>query len=93
MLRPTLGSSYNPRIKQRLEFSDGTSHKFWQVEVQGPMMTVVYGRIGADGQTKVKTYSSPAEALKAAAKLVAEKEKKGYAAIGLALDAGSASDG
>jgi len=71
-------------MKQRLEFSDGTSHKFWQVEVKGSTMTVIYGRIGADGQTKVKSYGSPAEALKDATKLVAEKEKKGYAGSGAA---------
>jgi predicted DNA-binding WGR domain protein len=41
-------------------------------------MNVRFGKIGANGQTTVKEFSSTDEANKAAEKLIAEKTKKGY---------------
>jgi predicted DNA-binding WGR domain protein len=52
--------------------------KFWEVSVSGSTMNVRFGKIGANGQTTVKEYSSNEDAIKAAEKLVAEKTKKGY---------------
>src|SRR5436190_20455639 len=63
---------------RRFEFSEGSSHKFWSVEVAGNVLTVRYGRIGTAGQTQVKTLASAAAAESQAAKLVAEKSGKGY---------------
>jgi uncharacterized protein (TIGR02996 family) len=62
----------------RYEFSEGTSNKFWEIELEGSSFTTRYGRIGTDGQETTKDFKSPAEAKKAYDKLIAEKEKKGY---------------
>ncbi|MBK8803607.1 MAG: WGR domain-containing protein [Fibrobacteres bacterium] len=42
-----------------LEFKDGTSHKFWQIELEGSAFTVTFGRIGTAGQAKTTTCESP----------------------------------
>jgi uncharacterized protein (TIGR02996 family) len=60
------------------EFSDGSSNKFWNIDLQGSSFTVTFGRIGSKGQTQLKTFPSEAAAEKAHDKLVAEKLAKGY---------------
>ena len=55
--------------------------KFWEVNVDGSTLTVRFGKIGATGQTTVKELGSPAEADAQAAKLIAEKTKKGYSEV------------
>jgi len=67
--------------RRRFELSDGDSNKFWEVEVSGREVTVRYGRIGADGQTKTKSFADAAAAQREAGKLVAEKTEKGYAEV------------
>ena len=62
----------------RYEFSEGTSNKFWQIELKGSGFTTTYGKIGAAGQTTLKSYGDEATAKKEYDKLVAEKKKKGY---------------
>ncbi|WP_437193294.1 WGR domain-containing protein [Planctomicrobium sp. SH527] len=61
-----------------LEFSDGSSHKFWKIELSGHEFTVTFGKIGTSGQTQTKSFSNNDEARKSYDKLVAEKTKKGY---------------
>jgi DNA ligase-1 len=63
---------------RRFELVDGTSSKFWEVEVRGAEMIVRFGRIGTAGQTKPKTFASGEAAGREAATLVAEKLGKGY---------------
>ena len=58
--------------------SDGTSDKFWNIEIDGAQFTVRYGKAGANGQTQTKTFDDAEAAQKAADKLIAEKTKKGY---------------
>lgn len=65
-------------MKRVFVFQDFKSQKFWSVDVQGTDVVVNYGKLGTDGQTQVKNFASAAEAEKAAAKLIAEKTKKGY---------------
>lgn len=65
-------------MTRRFEFAEDGSKKFWEVAVDGAVVTVRYGRIGTDGQTKAKDHGSPAAAAKEAAKLIAETTKKGY---------------
>lgn len=79
-------------MKKRLELSDGSSHKFWEVEVAGATMTVTSGKIGTDGQAKPNTFSSAAEATEEAEKLVAETTKKGYAEAGAAAKTDAPAD-
>jgi predicted DNA-binding WGR domain protein len=67
--------------RREFHFQEGTSHKFWAIEVDGPRFTVQFGRVGTAGQTQAKEFGSDAEARKAADKLIAEKTKKGYAEV------------
>jgi len=64
--------------KSYFEFKDKTSSKFWEIDTNGSTVTVRYGKIGTDGQTTVKKLGTPAEAAEHAAKVTAEKVKKGY---------------
>ena len=62
----------------RYEFSEGSSSKFWEIELNASSFTVVYGKLGTTGQTQTKSFASDALARKEFDKLVAEKTKKGY---------------
>ncbi|MEU6716834.1 WGR domain-containing protein [Nonomuraea sp. NPDC046802] len=64
-----------------LELSEdgGGSHKFYEVLVAGTSVTITYGRIGENGQTKVTNFPTAAKAQAAAAKKINEKARKGYA--------------
>lgn len=68
-----------PEGTRRLEFTEGTSRKFWQVSRQGTDVTVTFGRIGTQGQTQVKAFGTEERAQAEVDKLVAEKLRKGYA--------------
>ncbi|MDN3294940.1 WGR domain-containing protein [Streptomyces ficellus] len=57
----------------------GGAHKFYEVTVQGQLVSVRYGRIGAAGQTQTSTFPTPQKAQAAAAKKIGEKVRKGYA--------------
>lgn len=59
--------------------SEGGSQKFWEVAVEGPALTVRFGKLGTAGTTQTKTLASAEAAAKEADKLVREKTKKGYA--------------
>jgi DNA ligase-1 len=65
--------------RRRFEFVQGSSSKFWQITVQGTEVSVVYGRIGTDGQTNTKQFSTASDAVKHSEKLIREKMAKGYA--------------
>ncbi|MEO8698569.1 MAG: WGR domain-containing protein [Kofleriaceae bacterium] len=62
----------------RYEFSEGSSNKFWQIDLSGKSFTTTYGKIGTNGQTTIKTFKADADAKKEYDKLIAEKVKKGY---------------
>ncbi len=64
-------------MKRVFVFQDFKSQKFWSIDVVGTDVTVNYGKLGTDGQTQVKNYSTAEEAEKAANKLIAEKNKEG----------------
>ncbi|HEU5333655.1 MAG TPA: WGR domain-containing protein [Actinocrinis sp.] len=65
-----------------LELSEdgGGAHKYYEVTVAGTVVTIRYGRIGAGGQTQTSTFPTADKASAAAAKKIAEKVRKGYAA-------------
>jgi predicted DNA-binding WGR domain protein len=71
----------------RYEFSEGSSNKFWQIDLEGTSFTTTYGRLGTDGQSSLKEYDSEEKAKKEYDKLVAEKVKKGYTLVGGAAPA------
>jgi len=60
------------------EFVEGSSSKFWEISVNGTDVTVRYGRIGADGQSKTKSFGDESAAQAHAEKLIEEKTEKGY---------------
>lgn len=78
-------------MKKHLKYIDGTSDKFWQIEVTEAAYTVVYGRNGTSGTAQTKSFSSNEECLKAAEKLLNEKVKKGYSEDGEVLISNPAS--
>ena len=61
------------------EDSNGSAHKFYEVDVDDCTVTINYGRIGTDGTKSVSSYGSNQEAEKQALKKVNEKKRKGYA--------------
>jgi predicted DNA-binding WGR domain protein len=74
----------------RYEFEEGTSSKFWEIELDGTSVTTRWGRIGTEGQSKTKPFATEAAAKKEHDKLVAEKTKKGYVLAGAAAPKKSA---
>lgn len=67
---------------ERYELVEGSASKFWEVSVTGDTVTVRFGRIGTNGQTKDKQFADAAAAEKEKLKLVKEKTGKGYALTG-----------
>ena len=65
----------------RYELNEGAASKFWEVEVDGAVLTVRFGRIGTQGQSKEKTFADAAAAKKEEAKLIKEKTGKGYVSM------------
>ncbi len=66
---------------RRFECTEEGASKFWEIHVEGATLTILFGKIGARGQTSTKTLTSVDEAQAHAAKLVAEKSKKGYVEV------------
>ncbi|BAY41371.1 hypothetical protein NIES2111_57670 (plasmid) [Nostoc sp. NIES-2111] len=54
------------------------SNKFWSAKVEGSKLTVQWGRVGYNAQTKVHQLSSQGQAIAKYNNLVAEKKGKGY---------------
>jgi predicted DNA-binding WGR domain protein len=67
--------------RREFQLIDGSSKKFWAVEVDGTTQKVHYGRIGTTGQAQEKTFPTEAEATKETDKLIAEKVKKVYTEV------------
>jgi len=64
--------------KRYFEFEDDKSSKFWEVWQAGSDMTTRWGKIGAAGQSKTKTYPTTEAAAKEVAKLIEKKLAEGY---------------
>jgi predicted DNA-binding WGR domain protein len=65
----------------RFELVEGTSSKFWEIELDGNQMTVTYGRIGTQGTSQTKSFENGVAAHKEYDKLIAEKTRKGYRGV------------
>lgn len=66
----------------RYEYTEGTSSKFWEIEVAGAAYTVKWGKIGGSVSSSTKKYGDAAAAKKESDKLVKEKLGKGYKLVG-----------
>jgi predicted DNA-binding WGR domain protein len=66
--------------KTYLELSEaeGSSHKFYEVIVKETEVTIRYGRIGDNGQSKTTAFATPEKAQADATKKINEKLRKGY---------------
>ncbi|MFG3028408.1 WGR domain-containing protein [Streptomyces sp. NPDC048253] len=73
------GSSTVSTTYLELSQDGGGAHKFYEVAVDGVVVTVRYGRIGATGQLQTTTFPTAEKARAAAARKVGEKVRKGYA--------------
>ena len=60
------------------------SHKFWRIRVVGNEHHLEWGRVGTNGQSKVKRFASTFEAEAAGRDIVNEKLAKGYVDVALA---------
>jgi predicted DNA-binding WGR domain protein len=69
---------------RRFEFSEGSSNKFWQADLQGSELLISWGKLGTSGQQQKKSFASAAAAQVELDKLVAEKTKKGYLEVAAA---------
>lgn len=58
--------------------ASGQAEKFWEVSITKTELTIRFGKIGANGQTVLKTFPDANTAEREAEKLIAEKIKKGY---------------
>ena len=63
---------------RRFEYVEGTSAKFWEITSNNREVSVRYGRIGANGQTQTKSFTSETAATEHAQKQIASKLAKGY---------------
>lgn len=73
-----------------LKLVDDSSRKFWRGRVEGGTLYINYGRIGTDGQTKVKELGDEAKARKELEKVAGSKRRKGYGDAGDAVEATAA---
>jgi predicted DNA-binding WGR domain protein len=62
--------------------ASGQAEKFWEISLSKSEITVRFGKIGANGQTTLKSFPDSASAASEAEKLIAEKLKKGYVETG-----------
>src|SRR5262245_56845824 len=67
--------------RREFRFIDGSSRKFWAIELDGKAFSVHFGRIGTVGQAKEKTFNSEDLAQREYDKLVSEKTKGGYVEV------------
>ena len=63
------------------------SNKFWSAKVEGSNLTVQWGRVGYQAQTKVHTLANHQRAVSKLNNLVAEKKAKGYSESQPEIDA------
>ena len=65
-------------MKRTFIFKEGSSQKFWSIEIIGTGFTVNYGKLNTTGQSSSKSFETKEKCQKEADKLIAEKVKKGY---------------
>ena len=75
-------TTFSVSMKKHLKYIDGTSDKFWQIEVTDNQFKVTYGKNGTSGVSQIKSFDTNEDCIKAAEKLLTEKIKKGYSENG-----------
>ena len=67
--------------RRYFEYRDEKSNKFWEITTTGSEYTVRFGRIGSRGQSQTKRFPNEESAWHDAARLIAEKMRKGYCEV------------
>lgn len=76
---PSAKPGHSPEGPTRhLEYTGGSSNKFWEITLSGNSHTVCFGRIGTKGQTRTKQFDTPAQAENDYQRLIRSKLAKGY---------------
>jgi|SaaInl8_200m_RNA_FD_contig_123_9424_length_6954_multi_5_in_0_out_0_4 predicted DNA-binding WGR domain protein/3-methyladenine DNA glycosylase AlkC len=65
-------------VVKYFELTDSKSTKFWEVEQKDSSVHLRWGKIGTNGQSKIKELDSKEDATKEVDKLIKQKTKKGY---------------
>jgi predicted DNA-binding WGR domain protein len=68
-----------PSVPRYFTSTEDGSSKFWEVAVNDTQLTIRFGRIGTNGQTQTKTFTTPDAARREQEKLIRSKLAKGYA--------------
>lgn len=66
----------------RYELVDGSSAKFWEINLNGDSFDVCFGRIGTAGTSSTKVFDSREKAEAEYNKMIKSKTKKGYSCVG-----------
>ena len=80
-LLETGASAMSASAKRRFKYVEGSSDKFWEVELVGTCVAVRFGRNGTQGQTQTKLFNDESAAQKHIDKLVQQKTGKGYVEV------------
>ena len=75
---------------RRFELTEGSANKFWEIKVADQTLTVHFGRIGTQGQSKAKSFADDRAASTERDKLIREKTGKGYVEVGEVDEVGTA---
>src|SRR5262245_60476451 len=59
-------------------YSDASTHKFWNIDVNGASYVIAFGTVGTKGQTQTKTFPDETAAQTAADRVIQQKLKNGY---------------
>ena len=78
---PLLNRALLTMQRREFRFTEGSSDKFWSIELQDQGFIVHYGKAGTSGQAQQKTFATAEAAKKEHDKLIAEKTKKGYVEV------------
>ena len=76
---------------RRFEMVEGSSSKFWEIELGDVSFEARWGRIGTSGQSQTKTFANAAKARAEHDKLIKDKTGKGYVEVGASAGASEGS--
>jgi len=74
-------SSETATLPRRFEFDEATSSKFWEVTLSRTSVTVTFGRIGTNGQTRTTEFGDSTSAESDFQERIRAKVSKGYVEV------------
>ena len=66
------------QINGRYEFEDEHEHKFWEVSIEGKIVTLRFGKVGTSGHRASREFTSAESARKFLEMRRLKKMKEGY---------------